>query len=760
MGSTGFSGHPSSPPSSPWAKRFPLSETNFKVENTYHSLLAPQFPRINDPKYYDQEPDPNIDHIPKTYADIDRLLWSEKIQRKSLWGLQTWQVAALTRRLYFQEDPGMIYGGHREPFRLPRGILERFMDVIPSFRVPRYASPTRRREEAEAMSWSNKRDMIIYTRQRIKVDETKWFPFLRKDRWFDWVQFSPDNTRSPRRTWSVDDPKLWADLSVCIELANRILRSLIEDRHHGDYWSKFEDIFGKPPYENASVLLSHSMEKTICKERGIDVCQWDRIITRTVKQSNDRLVELLSTLIWGFQEHYSGSQAVTFGQPPVSRKDKPYSSIITLDVHKLETMRNWDNLVLAEVCALHVDIAITTVKVLLKPDITWNNFFFGGIQKLEPELDQRPNPPPLVQIFKKWPWASHAFESQPADRDSDFLKDGAAATIYHVPSTYPSKLLAESFWQNLAYSRKSDNFFHKTHLFRVRAPILNRRATEFKEPAVVKVVSRPYTYPEDDFVLDAWKFQLDHWDSIRTPWYKQYNDVWESSPWSNLEERYTFYLFEDAFVKKDHIKCANIASSLIHRVDWTRSLSTYKKYMPSKDKASSSWIWHAIGLLMMASIPLRRRALLYQEREGAYWYIELAPSREAAAAGHDMMVYTSPDRDDPQKRTADTSEFYNPTKPRGGKIDNFTQLDYLDLIDDMIRLIIQLDGVIHIKFLSAISDAKNALRRDRQNLAVNYPGVSHTTRWASDWVFKFPKYNPTICSFYRGQWVERVMDFD
>lgn len=207
-------GHAHDPPSSPWARRFPVPKTTHLVENTYHSFLAPKFPNIDDPKYYDRYPKPGVDHCPKNYAESDSVFQSEKVQRRCLWGAETWQVAALNRRLCIPSSADLMFSGHRKD-------------------APEQPSPRGRpyflRQPAERSD-----GFTFYQSHRIEVNEKRWLPFLRKDRWFDWVHFSPDETRSrPNKTWSVDDPQLWDALKVSIELTDRILKALLEDKHDG-----------------------------------------------------------------------------------------------------------------------------------------------------------------------------------------------------------------------------------------------------------------------------------------------------------------------------------------------------------------------------------------------------------------------------------------------------------------------------------------------------------------------------------------------
>ncbi|KAI0111068.1 hypothetical protein GGR51DRAFT_508769 [Nemania sp. FL0031] len=276
---------PSSPPSSPWAKRFPWKDTTTIVDGTTHSLLAPQYPKIEDPKYYDQQPDRGKDHNPKSNREIDYVLWGERVQERIFWGARTWQLAALNRRIMFSaEGDYIVIPGAQQPSLVTKVIdrIRRFSigksplsssgrsrespaphsspqtpgtpaprpqapgtpasrpripgTPIPRPRIPSTRSriPSLRSRRMATPSYRERPEFQFYEQQRIQVDDTKWYPFLRKERWFDWVQFSLETGESmPNRTWSVDDVQIWSALSVSLELTNRILRALVKDRHSG-----------------------------------------------------------------------------------------------------------------------------------------------------------------------------------------------------------------------------------------------------------------------------------------------------------------------------------------------------------------------------------------------------------------------------------------------------------------------------------------------------------------------------------------------
>ncbi|KAI0974714.1 hypothetical protein F4678DRAFT_457829 [Xylaria arbuscula] len=334
----------SSLPMSPWADRFRYPELTIIEGGMKHSLLAPRHPAFKDPKYYDQDPDPKAAHPPSNNNDIDRLQWSEASQQAHLEGARTYELIVLNRRLMFPTAAGLraIPGGHRRTSRLSQLFSSlhlsrplRIRKLSGSRKASGQGKVSGLRKSYGSLAGSPRPDFWMYEQGRIKVDQNTWLPFLRKDRWFDWINFSLVDRTRPTVTWSVDDEELWSGLSVVIEL----LRTMIYGRW--DYWDNLEDVFGSPPYEDATVLLSYEKEQVVCNKRGTNVCEFKQTVDKTVPEARDRLIQLLSKLIWGFADTH-GNCAFTSDQPSVGSGDKPYSSIICISVSLVQAMLNPD----------------------------------------------------------------------------------------------------------------------------------------------------------------------------------------------------------------------------------------------------------------------------------------------------------------------------------------------------------------------------------------------------------------------------------
>lgn len=201
-------------PLSPWAARYGRTRDQFlhSLDPFRHSTFAPEYPRL-DPRYYADNPDHDARF--RGFArglEEDRLFYSERYQNIIL-KISTWQVGPLNRYVSFGPRFPKALGGHNRV-----GDKDDPSSVInPISRLTGVTYAT----NDEAL-------MGVFHSERIKVDEPKWFRFFRKSRWWD-----PEKRHDSALglQWSVDDPKVWAQLSIVLELANRILSALVDDEH-------------------------------------------------------------------------------------------------------------------------------------------------------------------------------------------------------------------------------------------------------------------------------------------------------------------------------------------------------------------------------------------------------------------------------------------------------------------------------------------------------------------------------------------------
>ncbi|KAK3687427.1 hypothetical protein B0T22DRAFT_457188 [Podospora appendiculata] len=179
-------------PGSPWYKKFggwsdPLTQDwDPKVK---HSAAAPTFPRL-DPTYYAEDDEPLLENGPIQQPpnhELDRLFSSEKDQIRHNKGLRTWEATVLGQRL-----ANGWSGGHKAD------------DPDLGFMAELYGAT---------------------------VDEALWHPIWAKKQWFDFRVKIIDNVYFHEHEglpgvgvgdwWSVDQPVIWRELRVAIELASR-----------------------------------------------------------------------------------------------------------------------------------------------------------------------------------------------------------------------------------------------------------------------------------------------------------------------------------------------------------------------------------------------------------------------------------------------------------------------------------------------------------------------------------------------------------
>ncbi|KAK5624956.1 hypothetical protein RRF57_000672 [Xylaria bambusicola] len=782
-------------PLSPWAKRFPDINISYVSEYVNHSILAPEYPRINDPKYYDLDGPPADQQIPKNYKEVDNFLSCEAVQEVQLYNLRTWQAAVLRRHVRFSPDVGFMSGGHRPGDASTKGQL--FSALPPpglGSSFPHY------------LTSNEKKHFQIYERDRIKVDETKWFSFFRKERWFDWLHISPEFEDMPGRNWTVDDPDIWNHLSLSIELADRMLKALVQDRHDGapndalwpnrllgptgldvsgNHSEPIEpipklpkrvvlisatysvDYFGPPPSPDAMVLLSHPVELLLSQSRGEPSCQWDHselnqygamkqgqdcsqlflVTTHSSQDWKDRLEQLFDMLIWSFA-HLDGGVEGQTNVAYVNDQNYPYSAIIVVHIGWFVTMLDTD-LALEELCTLQVSLAITIIHELMhavhrarhhndnyvgtltdknrncrgfgvppEPFIDGEGFrengfcmehkFFGGCHFRHPHITGNDKYAiPLAIVANEWPWSWSKDEKVP---DAKFAKDGYVGRLDHIPSLWISKVLSESFWQDPAFPSKSENFFHRNRIISLEYEIEGgipryREGVIVKDPNLLK-----YKYPEDGHLVRELEERNYQWENYRRSWF---------------------------FQKKDLLNCMNYARELWERVDES-SLASFQNHMP------------AARLLMEASIPISLRDIT-RAKVHTGWHHELLPSKEAAAAGNSEMVQILANLFD-QKDELGTPRKYVDNHIQGTRTIFFSQFDFLKLIRDVVSFVTLNSALVSLGFLNAILAAAAALEKDRQVIQRNYHS-GHHTRWASDWFFKFPEYDPNLSRHENGKWV-------
>ncbi|KAI1264701.1 hypothetical protein F5Y18DRAFT_427839 [Xylariaceae sp. FL1019] len=323
-------------PSSPWATRFVHvhPDHNYEEDGTVHSILAIADPRTDDPKRYDST---GISRNPfqKGNKEIDRVFWHEETQKQRLFGLETWEAAILNRWLYFGADSGFISAGHRGT---DNGDVEKLA-------------------------------FECYARGGLKIDETQWLPFLRKNRWYDWIETLPIGRKDHQGlTWSVDNPNIWDTIKTSLELRQlqTILWGPIED------WNQVAQHYGEPqvpPHDKSRVLVSPHYERIIAAAQAPPNTQaniladfttrddWRERLIALMKNTCLCLVDLHTDRAWAFTDTYKVPSPLNIGT-------KMRGKIIVIATALVEKMADKD-LCLGELCSLQIFTAFTMVHEIM-----------------------------------------------------------------------------------------------------------------------------------------------------------------------------------------------------------------------------------------------------------------------------------------------------------------------------------------------------------------------------------------------------------
>ncbi|KAI1269222.1 hypothetical protein F5Y18DRAFT_423466 [Xylariaceae sp. FL1019] len=751
-------------PSSPWATRFPYQDFTYVEDSVNHSSLAPLYPRIGDPKFYDVAP--SDAQAPTTSKETDRLFWHESLQSRELLGLRTWEVAALRRWLHFSTKFGFISGGHQPPSN---------PDV-----------------EAAALS--------AYDRDRIRVDETQWAPFLRKERWFDWNE--DDKIYG---NWSVDDPNLWSSITTSIELANRMLSELLRERNEGGRYLAepvFVTSMSHSSFDNMRVCamellltgwirttnyhlgsnreLGYCKKQRIAREQGNGITPWDWATTKSPDDSRDRLIKLLKNVVWGFLPTLNsrGALGVTHSTD-TTFNDYTFISISTEIAERLKDA----DLTLAERCETQVMFSILLIHELMHAillsresdgdrDYIGNRWdrnapllyepylnaagineagafmeqkLFGGLFRTYPFLSsqywrdgRRPFPIMLASAMKEFPDGETRGEAVSA---SSFNKAGALTTVYHMPLLWHSRLLSEEFWGQ--QNPKSTNFFHRSAYLFAQSPSSadNEGPRSWQQPQVQMSPLESRSTGDQRF-KDEFDERRLIWKLSRMGWFAEAQDLWDRSPWQNQDARERYERFSGAFADRDEILCANIATSLALSVRWDRDDASYQADLPLADPdVGGNWAWHILGLLMMASMPIRKQARSDQRSKSEWRTLE--PTNTATSAGYTEDVIFI-DKPRPIVSVAPASVLYHTDANNAWKSmasRHITQQRYLDAAHALLRNIGLNEVAVHSDFYDALIKLYHNVSKAREDLEHLDPSRC-INEWSPEWNFTLPTYNP------------------
>ncbi|RWA07288.1 hypothetical protein EKO27_g7816 [Xylaria grammica] len=655
------------------------------VKDLEHSGIAIDWPR-KDPKYYN-EADVGYfgEHtlIPHDGADIDRLLASEQYQKGMFSGARTWELASMNQHLWGSAEYRIFPGGH-SPADNPEVFLE------------------------------------AYERVHFTIDESKWFEFLQKFHWYDLF----DDPNRPTRPavpkgapWSVDVPSIWEILTPSIELVNRILRALINEQHNGletllfgrlVYWRNIASATNIAiPFNDALVLLSPQMELQVAAAEN------------KVPYQNP-----LASVPEQFK-----SQAIMFHEL--------MHSIISIRYKTEGAPRN------AHEPFIDFD-AVSEIGEAMEHRV------FGGRYVILPTQGSVP----LVTLLHLWP--SPLANVGIKNPHHPAVQDGAQATFEIFPTLHISKLFSSEFWDNPFYPRKTDPRFWHTEMLSSTTRPYEKRDIEWRGFELDETYGYTWDF-YDRAVVDAWKSRQMTWAAHRQGWFDRYARIWANTPWgAKLSRRRRLDLFNLCFQVKDEFLGYECPTALVmgrgEIPDW-RDREEFFKMMPARLAINNAWVYFAIGLLMFAAMPIRRaeysEGLPHTDGIRRLTFTQSAEGRRRREVdGWDAPQRVEIDEftigeipirkraanviNNPFDRESDDAIGVDPVPTHQG---------YLDLVDDVLRHIVEERAVVSGPWYSEILRMSLSLRIQRGELINEYP-ETHETLWAKRWDFRAPKFDP------------------
>ncbi|TRX98788.1 hypothetical protein FHL15_000130 [Xylaria flabelliformis] len=733
----------SNQPLSPWAARHgivgPASDAVFRREGIQHSGIAPE-PRDSpwlDPIFYSDKPRTSDAGTFLNFNEIDRLFFSEILQggTELYMGIKSWQIGVTHKTLKFS-DRVAIPGGHQE------------------------ASPSAFKGDPETHpGWESKR---LYDDGLIKPNEESWFPFLRKDRWLNWSNNAAVLDGEP---WSVDNPQVWEVLSISLELANRVLRALAYDMHpflidllfgYMGPWSAVAGLLSPdlnlpPPKPNSLVLISYgyySQYRDTCDKGVSDYMEQLPLLGE--RNLTEKLEKLLAEQMWSFDDR-EGALGTTWAH---------LDSVISIQVSILTQLME-GNITLAERCLLQFKLAVVILHEMGHA-ISGNRinemfFDFGGAAEVGHELDMAlwggvfelgrllsMTQPPCGFISQNWP-ISDSGRTQRRGVFIDGHHDFAAGRLIEkelIPAEFTSKLLSESFWNDPeSPSKKTGNFFHRTRLFTSRTPLDPSKPYIINPVIIDQSLDLDQLTRTEKLMVQDWKEREALWDTVRAGWFQENHNLWIRTPWGSTTHRWMITSFAEAHKKGDIETSTQIADNLTDVVPWSPS-TTREEYIRHLEASDNRWIMHVIGLLMMASIPIRREGQLSPYAKNPYGPEHWVPSKEAEKSGRSALELTL---DEPSGgRPLSASRFVNPlsTGEATGEMEG-THFHFLHMVGEVLWYLARAQRRVPAPWIREITRVEGILGpelRDRSKTALF--SYEMNDAWTRSWYFEIPEYNP------------------
>ncbi|KAI1430392.1 hypothetical protein F5Y12DRAFT_709410 [Xylaria sp. FL1777] len=758
---------------SPWAQRIGLSarclDPAFQKGPLFHSGYAPEHPL-----FYADRPDTSNTGNFQDLNDIDKLFVAEHQETTMLEGIRLWQIGPVCQTLKFSDRVGLIPGGNQRqwPDQNPERIAQ-----------------------------------LVSEMEMIKPNEQSWFSFFKRDRWFN----GPSNVSLlGDQPWSIDHPQVGFYMSIILELANRMLNALINDRNwlwvgqkralnetvltrffslnamlfgYIGHWEKVGRLLqpnlpADAEFFNERVLLSwprfaHDGDTSDPELQAY----MEQAANRSADEYKTTLERLLSRLQWAFQE---GSDQYSFAVTHLE------IDVITVNVLPFMTLLGNDatlaercvrlfhsaTVILHEICHAIMKHRMDEVfgeNVHLKEPVGSSMQFldFNGATEMGLDFEQAVfgavlhvynvddvDRPPIMIHTRNWPYAwidkernRGVYEWIPGHAD---FADGKLVEISIIPAEYASKLLSEAFWKDETIPKKSENFFHRNPLFVCRAENDNSLSLsaivyslEIDPNLDVTKLDR-----SEINMIQEWQENERLWNTSRDSWFRSLKGIWRLTAWSRAIARNRISAFNYAYPEKDLLTCSKSASEMVRRyIKWDEDVSG-EEYGAELQK-QSSWVFHAIALLMYAALPILDEEIIEDKGYIRHDHVTEFPPSLMAAGKPNIKLWGETYKSG--GGFAEANEFFDPFTAPNTAATDFTQMDYLDLVLQIIQHL-ALNGIqVSTPWLNEIMRVEKSIRAARETIkATAVAGFDPKQAWAGVWDFQIPTYDPDDMSHWPG----------
>ncbi|KAI0475595.1 hypothetical protein GGR56DRAFT_520753 [Xylariaceae sp. FL0804] len=199
---------------------------------------------------------------------------------------------------------------------------------------------------------------------------------------------------------------------------------------------------------------------------------------------------------------------------------------------------------------------------------------------------------------------------------------------YILPARYAARFLAEEYWAGVyASGNYRQDAFMIPKVFQLTHETVAKGATIHREADI----HQPDGIFQRGLLLQTaadYEDRRKHWATLRAPWYGEEIKVWANSSWADVAARSQYELFGFLFwscVSEPDVDgpgrdrgsqtlCYEIATKLADATSW----NDHHKYMNMlKTGSMRLWYKHIIGLLMLASLPLKYPQTVSFKSEGA-----------------------------------------------------------------------------------------------------------------------------------------------